>query len=573
MTTTSPKDVSASGTKLALWAFTIALILLAAYSRSFSGPFIFDDVHSIGENPTIRSFGTAFFPPANSGITVSGRPVLNFTFALNHAISGDRVWSYHLFNLLLHTAATLALFGVVRRTLLQKVLRPQFGAKATVLAAAVAVLWGVHPLQTESVTYIVQRAEALVGLYYLLTLYGFISGTEEPASRIWLGLSVACGFLGMASKEIMISAPLMVLLYDRTFVAQEFRAAWRLRWRYYLALASSWILLAVLVWQTGNRGGTAGLVRNMPWWAYGRTQCEAVIHYLSLAVLPYPLTFDYGTYLAPHWSGVWLQIVLLMILITAALVAFRRKQGVAFPLLWFFAILAPTSSLIPVASQTMAEHRMYLPLAGVLVVIVFAMERSLGRKSLVIFALVSVVFAAMTMHRNSDYQSEMSIWRATVFSRPENPRAWKNLGGICEREGNTAEAITCFEAALRLDPNSAETHGSLGSNLAKTGFFDAGIAHFQEALRLNPGYADAHINWGLALLLQQKTTEAISHFESAVKIKPLNAEAHRALGTALLAADRKPEADACFEEATRLDPNNHQAPKFFRNTPNAQKPE
>jgi 4-amino-4-deoxy-L-arabinose transferase-like glycosyltransferase len=205
----------------------IGLAVFVAYANTFRVPFLFDDQQSIVENPTIRSLSWGVFSPPHDGLTVEGRPVLNFSLALNYAVSGTKVWSYHAINLAIHLLAALTFFGLVRRTL-QRVATP-VAAHATEIALAAALLWALHPLQTESVTYIVQRTESLMGLLYLLVLYGFVRGCEAENARGWWALSITACALGMGTKEVMVSAPLMVLLYDRTFVAGSFRAAWRQR--------------------------------------------------------------------------------------------------------------------------------------------------------------------------------------------------------------------------------------------------------------------------------------------------------------------------------------------------------
>ena len=303
---TVPAKSSSSGFSRSTGLAGVAIVLaaLVAYYNSFSGPFIYDDVVSITENPTIRHLwpvGRVLSPPAH--LPVTGRPLLNLSLALNYALSGNAVWSYHALNLLIHILAGLTLFGLVRRTLLrqgnggqalqQPVLSKQFGEASMPLAFAVALLWVVHPLQTECVTYVTQRAESLMGLLYLLTLYCFVRGAESArtlnaerrtpnaespttnyelptterrrlsdySSSLWMLASVGACLLGMASKEVMVSAPLMVLLYDRTFVAGSFRAAWQNHWRLYLGLAVSWLLLGFLVASTGgNRNGSVASV-------------------------------------------------------------------------------------------------------------------------------------------------------------------------------------------------------------------------------------------------------------------------------------------------------------------------
>ena len=253
----TPADRPANLTRAGIY-FSAALLVvaaLAAWANSFHGPFVLDDLPAIDENATIRTLAPAtVFAPPGDGQTVSGRPLVNFSFALNWAAGGVEVRSYHALNLAIHALAALALFGVVRRTLRSASLAEKFGDDATPLAFAIAALWMLHPLQTEAVTYLSQRAESLAGLWLLLTLYAAIRGAESPSPMRWHGLAFVACLLGMASKEIMYAAPLLVWLHDRTFFAGTFRAALRRRPWFYASLAATWLLLAWLVKQTGNRG-------------------------------------------------------------------------------------------------------------------------------------------------------------------------------------------------------------------------------------------------------------------------------------------------------------------------------
>ncbi len=207
------------------------LALLLAYSNSFQGEFIFDDKPAIVDNQDVRRLWPLLpaVYPSSPGLTTAGRPVVCLSLAVNYAISGTEVWSYHAFNLLVHILATLTLFGVVRRTLELPKRSARFGRRSMGLALAAALIWGLHPLQTESVTYIVQRAESLVGLFFLLTLYCVVRGEQSTAWRHWRLLAVACCGLGMASKEVMVVAPVLVLLYLRVFVFDSWREAFRAR--------------------------------------------------------------------------------------------------------------------------------------------------------------------------------------------------------------------------------------------------------------------------------------------------------------------------------------------------------
>ncbi len=536
---------------------------LAAYGNSLNGPFIFDDIWSIVQNPTIHRLGTALAPPPNEG--VGGRPFLNLTFALNYAISGTRVWSYHALNLAIHIMAGLALFGIVRRTLvrvgrgtLETLSERTDGrdARPCLLAFAIALVWTVHPLQTESVTYVSQRAESLMGLLYLLTLYAFIRGAESATPVPWLWLSIFACLLGAMTKEILVTAPVMVLLYDRTFAAGSFREAWRRRRPYYLGLACTWLLLSRLMTGLNRRG--AGFGAGVSWWRYALTSCRSVVLYLKLAFWPHPLVIDYGTRLAENAAEIAPYAFVLAVVLADVAILLRRRPAAGFAGLWFFVILAPSSSVVPLPGQPMAEHRMYLPLAGVIVLSALGLQAWIGRRSQAVLVAVAVLFGWLTFERNKDYRSEIALWSDTVATRPDNERAHNGLGrALLDVPGRLPDAISEFEAALRIKPDYAEAHFNLGTALSKTpGRLSDAAAEFEAALRIRPDYAEAHDSLGnLFAGVSGRLPDAVAQYEEALRINPDFAEAHNNLGDALAKnRGQLPNAIAEYEAALRIEP-------------------
>ena len=545
----------------------IALAAVAAYANSLACPFVFDDWPAIVDNPTIRHWWTALAPPA-SGAGVCGRPLLNFSFAINYAIGGTRVTGYHVLNLMLHIGAGLILFGAVRRTLLQPALRERFGAAALPVSAAIAALWLVHPLQTESVTCVVNRSEVLAGVLFLLTLYAFIRGTGGHASNgtgagrhraIWFTVAVVACLLGMASKEWMVSVPLLVLLYDRALVVGSLREAWHQRRGFYLALASTWILLAVLMIGSRQRNGVVGFGLGVSSWAYALTQCQAIVWYLGLSLWPGSLVFDYGEYLAGSVADVVPQGLTLGLLVAATLFALWRRPVLGLVGAWFFAILAPSSSVVPLVSQTMAEHRMYLPLVAVIGLGVTGLHRLLGRRSIVVFLALVVGFAWLTARRNEVYRDEITLWRDVIAKRPDNARAHNTLGlAWSQVPGRLPDAIAQYEEALRLRPGFARAHYNLGLTWSQMpGRLPDAIAQYQEALRLKPDLAEAHNNLGVAWSqVPGRLPDAIAQYEDALRLKPDYAEAHNNLGLAWAQMPgRLPDAIAQYEQALCLRPD------------------
>ena len=559
----------------------IVLAALAAWFNSLSAPFIFDDEAVITANPTIRHLWTALAPPAVSGPGVAGRPLVNFSLALNYALGGLDVRGYHLLNLAIHVLAALTLFGIVRRTLLRMEGdgRPD-PAGATWWGFAAALVWAVHPLVTETVTCVVQRTESIVSLCYLLTLFCFIRGVDasgnqpsrdedgaKPAATGWFALAVLACLSGMASKEVMVTAPLVVLLYDRAFVAGTFAAAWHRRRVLYLGYAATWILLGYLVLSTGaERGGTVGFGLGVSAWSYALTQCRALTLYLRLALWPHPLVVDYGTAVVSSVAAVWWRGLIVWALLGATGWALVRRPGMGFLGAVFFLILAPSSSVLPLVTQTIAEHRMYLPLAVVVTAGMVAARRWLGRAGLAALLVVAAPLGWLTHRRNADYRTAVSIWRDAVAKVPGNPRAHGNLGNALVAAGRYEEAVTQYHDALRLQPDYIQADNNLGDALLQLHRPLEAVAALMDALRLFPANPDAHHNLGNADVQLGRFEDAIREYEAALRVQPDAADTQRALAAArfdwanaLAQQGRFADAVTQFREVVRRDPGNLRA--------------
>jgi Flp pilus assembly protein TadD len=526
-----------------------------AYANSLSLPFIFDDLGAVVANGSIRSWRTAWFPPSDGSATM-GRPVVNLTFALNYALTGLSPWSYHALNLLVHLAAGLTLFGLVRRTLLRPRFRCRFGAAASELAFLVALLWVVHPLQTESVTCVAQRTESLFSLCLMFSVYSFVRGAESARPWRWWGLGVATCVIGMGVKEAMITTPLLSFLYDVVFIGGSLRAAWRERKWVHLAWTASWLPLVLLVLQTGGaRGAAAGFGLGVPWWAYALTQCRALLLYLKLAFWPHPLVLDYGTDVIRDWSLVWPQLLGVAALLALTGWAWHRRLAVGFAGAWFIIIIAPSSSVVPLVAQTIAEHRMYLPLAAVITLAVVGVHLLMARWTRWIFGTAALVCLGMTIQRNQDYQSSLSIWTATVEARPGNARAHYNLAGILIDLNRVEEAMSHYQEALRINPRDVGAHSNLGEALTRLGRTSEAILHCETALRLDPSSVEARNNLGNALIQANRLEEALACFREAVRLRPEQPEANNNLGGLLLQLGQPQEGVRFCTVALKLRPD------------------
>ncbi len=507
----------------------LVVAIAAAYGATLFAPFVYDDRVWVTGNPSIRhlgALGQVLWPPADA--MTRGRPFLSLSFALNYLLSGDHPWGYHGVNLAIHCGGALLLMGIVRRTL--ALLPAAFPAPRDRFFPAVgaALLWALHPLQTEAVTYVSQRAESLMGLFYLLTLYAFVRGATSGGGRAWFLLATVSCLLGAATKETIVSAPLVVLAYDRTFFSGSFPRALSRRWALYGALGLSWVLLALLSGGLHGRGVGFGLGFSAA--GYALVEAWVVAHYLLLCVWPYPLVFDRGTDLVATVGEAvpWACVTVLALAVAAW--GFARRSPWGFACVSFFLLLAPTSSVVPMAFQPMAEHRMYLPLAAVSALAAVGLWRLFGRRAGVFAVPACALLAAVTFLRNGDYRSEVGLWSDTVRRAPGNERAHLALGDALAHAGRDAEAEQQYRQALGISPGDRDARLALGLSLFREGRAGEALREYRMVAPSGPDSALLHRSMGLALERTGQRAEALAEFRRALDLDPSDAVARERLG-------------------------------------------
>ena len=546
---------------------------LIAYANSFSGVFLFDDrLHILGE---LRL--ETLWPPWEA--MSRRRMVVDYSFALNYAVSGQRAWSYHAVNLLIHVLASLALFGLVRRTLLLPRWQGRFATSASGLAMASALLWAVHPLQTQAVTYVVQRAECLMGLFYLLTVYAALRASQSAHRVAWSIATVAACILGMGSKGVMVTAPVMVLLYDRAFLADSFKEAVRRRWALHMGLFATWGVL----WACGTATGVLNPAATRANVGFGfkgigpidylLTQSGVLVRYLRLSLCPVPLCLDYYWSVARTAAEVVLPGLIITSLLALTVWAWVKRPPWGFIGVWFFVVLAPTSSFIPI-KDPMFEHRMYLSLASVVVLATLgaysaicrdAGPFSLGRtnRAGLIGVTLTLVCAGLgygTIRRNEVYHSEAGMWADVLRKRPESVRASENYGTALLAENRIEEAYDALLEAVQVVQDSPEIRNGLGFALVVMGRANEAVDWFRSALAINPRHRRARRNLASALLDAGRPDEAIPFAESALTDDPADNEVRLTLGNALLKRGRP--ADAVVEYRRLLSVDRENAPAW-----------
>lgn len=587
--------------KRRLLQITVALVAIACYANAFRTPFVLDDQVSTIDDPRIHGLSRAIkenFQLPETAVT--GRPVVAMTFALNYAISGREPFGYHIVNIVLHILCTL-LVGAIAESALRSPAVPEYLRERSIgLAYSLALIFAAHPIQTEAVTYIVQRTELMWSLFFLLTLYCSLRAWHERLA-IWSPLAGAACLLGVGCKENMVVAPVLVLLYDWAFISQSIREALRRHLRHHVMLFASWILLVWIVSQ-GARRGSAGFGLGVTPLDYLRTQMCVIPGYVKLVFWPSDLVAAHFLTPVKSWSQCWWEAFLVLGMIVAAVIIFIRNCPAGFPALWTIIILAPTSSFVPIATEMAADRRMYLPMLGVVwyaIWGVFTLSRRVGvnglREKWIRYARAAAVGATvlalgvLTYRRNRDYRSEAAIWADIAAKQPESVAAAFGYGKALVDSGEIDAGAAQYERALKLSPGHymtllhygqamnkaqqipravmllresvqakpdfAESNYWLGRMLARTHNNVEAVSYLNEAIRLKPDYAEAYVDLAILQSINGRDDEAIGALETAKKIAPENADARFNLGVLYAKRGRLADARVELEAAALLDPD------------------
>jgi tetratricopeptide (TPR) repeat protein len=596
----------------------LALSVAIAYGNSLAGPFVLDDQASIVQNPDIHDLsrlGSVLAPRPDS--PVAGRPLASLSFALNYAAGGLDVTGYHIVNVALHMTCALLAFGLIRRTLGLRGVGLPGAARPEELAFGAVLLWAVHPLNTEVVDYLTQRTESLAAAFVLSTLLASLLAATSRSGGRWAASAVAACALGTATKESTAIAPVLVVLYDRAFLFESWRDTFHARWRFYLALASTWLLAAVLV-TSGGRSAVAGFSAGVSPWIYLLNQSQMVTEYLRLSVWPRDLVAFYGWPVELTFTQVVPQFALLTVLVLAVVVVYVRAPRLGFLGAWFFITLAPASSLVPVATEVGAERRMYLPLMALTVLALVGSMTAWGRwrperRSAFVPAVVLVVtcvaLAWATIRRNGEYASALTLVRSVVERRPTsvahhmlgeqqllagrieegiaelrtavskgNSKAGYQLGVAlinAQRPDEALDVLTAFVATERpprplvprwLEPTTVEVvtaRGLMAQVLGGRREWGLMADQATEMLRAAPTHPGARRLLADARFGQERWAEAASDYRRYLEVRAEDAGAWINLGIASVATGRIDDAVDAFARAAAVEPGNERAQRLL----------
>jgi tetratricopeptide (TPR) repeat protein len=560
----------------------IALLAIALYLTFLNNSFHFDDLTNIVENRYIRDLTD--IPLLLKGLEVRGswfRALPTLSFAINYYFHELNVVGYHLVNLILHILSGILVYFISRNlfTLALKNIGSSLGHHANSAQGEInlfslfsALIFVAHPIQVNTVTYIVERNEGLAGFFYLLCFFLFIKGSLEKGTKKALLLSGA-GFsflCSIFSKEIGFTLPVVLVLYDLLFVCKKKEDVVK-RLKIYLPL----LLLLIAFVLFFLHGGIVRLLvketKRLPWtpWESVLTQANVIIQYFKLLLLPLPgwlnvdHDFQVSKLLFEYPTIVSVSVILLLFILASILI--KKSRLVSFSILFFFVVLAPTSSVLPIL-DIMVEYRLYLPVfsyalmiaLGLYYLYILISRRFSNQVAKGIAGGISILlllsYSVVTIERNRVFKNELTLWNDAARKSPNKIRTTINLVGAYYSLHLYDQAISTSLEVLKKDPRNSEFYTKLGVFYMLRGEYDQAKEKFERSIEIKRFNPKAHNNLGVIYLQTNEPDRAVEEFKQALSYHSDYAEAHNNLAKALATKGFLDEAIKEEKEAIRIDP-------------------
>jgi len=450
----------------------LLLLGLIAYSNTFHNSFHFDDESSITDNFAIRNIRNLrniwnFWPT---------RFIAYLSIAINYQWGGLRVFGYHVFNFLLHLGSAILIWRLTILTLNTPLIKKEIiTAYAKPIAFFTSTIFLLHPIQTQPVNYIVQRATLLATFFYIASLILYIQARlkqkQMPGSHIWKVYyisSLLTAVMSMFSKEIAIALPLGICLYEFCFL----RTKKKINWKYIVPFLIIILIipLTMLITKSVDFKGMRRVIEDYPGISAGHyflTQLRVMVTYIRLLFIPLNqnLDYDYPVAKSIFEMPIFFSFLLLLLILLAGIRLFYRYRLVSFGIFWFFITLLPESSVIPI-KDVIFEHRLYLPMVGYSLFLVSGLYYLFKEKKvkfmITILSLLVICYSVITHQRNKVWENDFTLWDDTVRKSPQKERAYNNRGSAYQNQGDFTKAISDFNKALQLNLDFAEAYYSRG---------------------------------------------------------------------------------------------------------------
>ncbi len=557
---------------LITFAFII-LVATAAYYNSFTVPFVFDDgsniVHNKGVHLSSLRVEDGDIVRLKAVIDKNGRAVSQISYALNYYFGRLEVFGYHLFNLIIHILCAWAVFLFTKMTLTLPSMKDRYGGWAKEIAAACAIIFVVHPINTQAVTYIVQRATSLAALFTLICMIYYAKGRLACGGRrfTYYVISFVCFLIAFSSKQNTVVVPILIFIYELYFFQQVDTKWLKKKWPYIGGLALFLFLVLLIYTKFAPIAWFESHYAHRPFslWERVMTEWRVVVYYFTLIFLPLPsrLNLDYDFPLSLSLINpptTILSLAVILGLIWLALYLAKKEPLISYFILWFFINLVVESTIV--ALDLVYEHRLYLPGIGAFIIIIWGLERAIHHLAprlrtplkVIMLAILTINLSMMTYQRNKVWQSVISILEDVAKKAPTNARQHVNLGVAYSDAKMLDKSIKQYLIGIKLDPNYPEAYNNLGNAYNRKGMYDKAVKEYLRAIRMRPTYKEAHNNLGSAYCNMGKFDMAIQEHLTALKINPDCEKSHNNLGVAYSFKREYDNAIAAYKRALEINP-------------------
>ena len=531
------------------------------------------------------------------------RFITYLSIAFNYHFHGLNVFGYHLFNLAVHLLSAFLVWWLALLTFSTPMMKEQKIARhANLIALFAGLIFVAHPIQTEAVTFIVQRAASMATMFYLASLCFYIkSRTVKIPSPPRGGLprqrrglergdykkhifyyicSLLTAVLAMFTKETAITLPLMILLYEFCFL----KTKKNFNWGYLSPFLLTILIIPVTMYFTESakaqlqRGVLPDAPPGISSMHYLFTQFRVLVSYIRMVFLPLNQNLDYDYPISKSILEIptLISFLFLIGILVWAKYFFSKYRLVSFSIFWFFLTLLPESSFLAIR-DVIFEHRLYLPMVGYCLFLVSGLyyllmrhsdpERSEGeeskgalrsfaslRKTIVILVVIVAVYSILTYQRNKVWQTEFSLWDDAALKAPHKARPYYNRGLIYYQQNKFTQAIADYTKAIEIDSRLEEAYYNRGIAYAKQSDLNQAVSDYNKAININFNKAEAYINRGLIFAKQNKLREAFFDFTKAIEIDPKSEVAYNNLGIIYAYQGYFAQALANYARAIELNP-------------------
>jgi len=582
-----------------IFLFLLVLSGCLIYSNSLHVPFVYDDIINIVENESIRPQGNTFEQIYSIIVNLGNRPFSYLSFALNHHINGIDPFGYHIFNVGIHIITGILLFFFIKITLTQIRLNSHYKTQTLSndylfkhniesIAFFSAMIWLVHPLHTQSVTYVVQRMNAMAAMFYLFSILCYIKGRILQRSYgqkyiqgkshrriftqcLWFSGCFLFGMLSIGSKQNTATLPIFILLYE-WFFFQHLKLVWTKKKIIFIGVVFLVLTTVIMMFMKINPQSHP-LFTSKEFSLSERllTQSRVVVYYVSLIVFPFPsrwnLDYDYSpsfSFFQPPTAVITLLLIIGLILFSVMRV--KNERILIFAILWYLGNLVIESSILPLAF--IYEHRTYIPsmLTGFFYVILTQRFAKLRWVNTLSYIMIIILFSTWTYQRNETWSEDIALWQDCVKKAPNNARPYCNLGEALGKKNEFIKAQYYLKQAIKIEPKFSMALYNLGYVYARQNRLSDAVSYYRKALQINPNYIEANYNLGLILVTIKKLNAAARHFNKVLSLDPDHLQAHMNLGNVYSESGRLSEALNHYLTVLKRNPNNSLAYNNIGNT-------